>query len=90
MKKILALMLMVLVVMSSVAAFAENEDPITGAVKTVGKAAQGTVETAVAPVEALGKNEPANVVADPLKKGGETVAQAAENTGKTATCQKVN
>ena len=90
MKKVMSIMLVVFMVLPSVAAFAgEVEDPITGTVKTVGRAAQGTLETAVSPMEALGKGEPANVVADPVQKGGETVAKTAENIGKTVTFQEV-
>lgn len=86
----MSIMVVVVMVLASASAFAaEMEDPVTGTVKTVGRAAQGTVETAVSPIQALGKGEPANVVADPVQKGGETVVKAAENTGKTVTCQEV-
>ena len=90
MKKVMSVMLVVFMVLPSIAAFAGAvEDPVTGTVKTVARAAQGTVETAVSPIEALGKGEPGNVVVDPVKKGGETVAKTAENTGKTVTFQEV-
>jgi hypothetical protein len=43
MKKLFAIILISLMVLSSAAAFAATEDPITGSVKTVAKAIQGTV-----------------------------------------------
>ena len=90
MKKTLALILVGLMVFSSMAIAREMEDPVTGAVKTVGRAAKGTVDTAVSPIKAIGDGEPENVVVAPIKTGGETVYNAAVDTGKTATMQKVD
>ena len=90
MKKIMAIILVTLLVLPSVAMAGDVEDPVTGSVKTVARAAQGTVETAVSPIKALGSDEPGNVVVDPLEKGGETVSQAVVDTGKAATAQKVD
>ena len=67
-----------------------NEDPVTGTVKTVGRAAEGTVKTAVSPVKALGEGKPDKMVTDPIEKGGKTVYKATENTGKALTSQKVD
>ena len=89
--KVIAIMLACLMVLSSATAFAaQNEDPVTGTVKTVGRAAQGTVETAVSPLEALGKGKPDKIVTDPIEKGGKTVYNATKNTGKALTSQKVD
>lgn len=89
--KVIAIILACLMVLSSQAVFAaQNEDPVTGTVKTVGRAAQGTVETAVSPITALGKGEPDKMITDPVEKGGKTVCNATENTGKALTSQKVD
>ena len=89
--KVVAIMLACLMVLSSQVAFAgQSEDPITGTVKTVGRAAQGTVETAVSPITALGRGEPEKMVTDPVEKGGGTIYKATENTGKALTSQKVD
>jgi len=90
MKKAIAIMLVFAFALgTSFAIAAEMEDPVTGAVKTVGKAAKGTVDTAVSPIKALGEGQPEKVVTDPIEKGGKTVGEAAVDTGKTATMQKV-
>lgn len=89
--KVIAIMLACLMVLSSQVVFAaQNEDPVTGTVKTVGRAAQGTVETAVSPITALGKGEPDKMITDPVEKGGKTVYNATENAGKALTSQKVD
>jgi hypothetical protein len=89
--KVIAIVLVAFMALSTVTVFAvEREDPITGSVKTVGRAAKGTVETAVSPIVAVGKGEPEKIVTAPLEKGGETVYNAAVDTGKTATMQKVD
>ncbi|MDP8299304.1 MAG: hypothetical protein P9L88_05330 [Candidatus Tantalella remota] len=89
--KVLAIMLVAFMALSTVTCFAvEREDPITGSVKTVGRAAKGTVETAVSPVVAIGRGEPEKVITDPLNKGGKTVYDATVDTGKTVTMQKVD
>ena len=59
-----------------------------------GHAAEGTVKTVAAPVEALGdsmkgEDTPDKIVTSPVEKGGETVYDATVNTGKTVTGQKV-
>jgi hypothetical protein len=91
MKRIIAIMMvMVLVVGTSMAMAAETEDPVTGAVKTVGKAAKGTVDTAVSPFKAMGDENPSEVIVAPVKTGAKTVGEAAVDTGKTATMQKVD
>ena len=91
MKRVLVIMLIGLMVLPSAMALAEKgEDPITGSVKTVGKAAEGTVKTAVSPFEAMGRGEPDKVVTDPVEQGGKTVYQATENTGKALTGKKVD
>ena len=91
MKKVIAIMLvMVFAVGVTMAIAGEMEDPVTGAVKTVGKAAKGTVDTAVSPIKALGEGEPGNVVTDPVETAGKTVGDAAVDTGKTVTMQKVS
>lgn len=88
--RIIAIILISLMVLPALALAKDMEDPVTGTVKTVGKAAQGTVETAVSPLEALGKGEPDKMVTDPVEKGGKTVYEATENTGKALTGQKVD
>jgi hypothetical protein len=88
--KVIAIMLACLMVLSAASAFAASEDPVTGTVKTVGRAAEGTVKTAVSPIQALGEGRPDKMVTDPLEKGGKTVYQATENTGKALTSQKVD
>lgn len=89
--KIMSIMLVVLMVLPSMSVLAgEMEDPITGAIKTVSRAAVGTVETAVSPIEALSKGEPENIIVDPVKKAGKTIVTATEDTGKTLTAQKVD
>lgn len=90
MKKIFAIILISLMVVSSQAAFAvQREDPITGSVKTVAKAIQGTVAAGESSIEALAKGDPAKAVSDPVQKSGETVYDATENTGKALSCQTV-
>jgi hypothetical protein len=89
MKKLVAIILISLMVLSSAAAFAATEDPITGSVKTVAKAIQGTVAAGESSIEALAKGDPAKAVSDPVQKSGETVVNAAENTGKALSCQVV-
>lgn len=66
-----------------------SRDPVTGAVRTVGNAALGTVETAVAPVKAMSEGEGDKIVTAPLEKGGQTVKKATEDTGKTLTGRAV-
>lgn len=89
--KVIAIMVVMVLLIGSPMAFAgKSEDPVTGAVKTVGRAAQGTVETAVSPVKAITEGKtPDHVVTDPVVEGGKTVGKAAENTGKSITCQEV-
>jgi len=90
MKKIMAIMLIGLLVLPAVV-MAETEDPVTGAVKTVGKAAKGTVETAASPFRAMSEGkDPGHIVTDPIQQGGKTVGEAAVDTAKTATIQKVD
>ncbi len=89
MKRVFVIMLIGLMVLPAMMALAEGEDPITGTVKTVGRAAEGTVKTAVSPIEALAK-DPSNMVSDPVELGGKTVYQATENTGKALTGKKVD
>lgn len=90
MKRIIAIMLISLMVLPAMTFAKEREDPITGSVKTVAKAIQGTVAAGESSVEALAKGNPAAAVADPVKKTGETVYDATENTGKALSCQKVD
>ena len=57
-------------------------------VKTVGRAAYGTAETAVSPLKAfwrtlIGKGRPEDVVVSPVKRGGETIRDAAVDTAET-------
>ncbi|MBD3425977.1 MAG: hypothetical protein GF409_01945 [Candidatus Omnitrophica bacterium] len=66
---------------------------VTGSVNTVGKATQGTAETAVSPIVAFwnaitGKDKPEKIVTDPVNKGGKTIHDATVNTGKTVTGRK--
>jgi len=66
---------------------------VRGTVKTVGEAAKGTTETAVSPFVAFwraitGQGKPEKVVTDPVEKGGKTIYDASEGTGKTITGQK--
>lgn len=68
-------------------------DVVTGSVKTVGEAAKGTTETAVSPLVSFwrnlrGKGRPTDVVTEPLRKGGETVRDAAVSTGQTVRGKK--
>ncbi|MFC1570664.1 hypothetical protein ACFL4E_02660 [Candidatus Omnitrophota bacterium] len=86
--KIVAILLIGLMVLPAMS-FA-GEDPVTGSVKTVAKAIQGTVAAGESSIEALAKGKPADAVADPVNKTGETVYQATENTGKALTCQTVD
>lgn len=70
-----------------------SKDVVTGSVKTVGEAAKGTVETAVSPVIATGKaltgeGKAEEIVTSPVNKGGETVYNAAVNTGETVQGKK--
>ncbi|MBD3425978.1 MAG: hypothetical protein GF409_01950 [Candidatus Omnitrophica bacterium] len=76
----------------------EADNPVTnvisGSVKTVGKAAEGTAKTVASPVEAMGKSmqgkeTPDKIITSPVEKGGETVYDATRDTGKTVTGQKV-
>ncbi|MFC1570663.1 hypothetical protein ACFL4E_02655 [Candidatus Omnitrophota bacterium] len=90
MKKLFVIMLIGLMVLPAVMCLAEGEDPITGTVKTVGRAAEGTVKTAVSPIEALGEGKPGNIISDPVDQGGKTVYQATDNTGKALTGRKVD
>ena len=67
---------------------------VTGSVQTVADAAQGTTETAVSPIVAFwkwmtGKGKGENIVTDPINRGGKTVYDAAVDTGKTLTGQKL-
>ncbi len=88
--KVIAIMIVLALLVAPSMALAEKmEDPVTGAVKTVGKAAKGTVDTAVSPVQALGRGEPGHMVTDPVETGAKTVGEAAVDTGKTATLQEV-
>ncbi len=87
--KIVAILLIGLMVLPAMS-FAAGEDPVTGSVKTVAKAIQGTVAAGESSIEALAKGKPADAVADPVNKTGETVYQATENTGKALTCQTVD
>ena len=90
MKKLTAIILISLMVLPSVGALArEVEDPITGSVKAVAKAIQGTVAAGESSIEALAKGDPAKAVSDPVQKTGETVYEATENTGKALSCQRV-
>ena len=66
---------------------------VTGSVNTVGKAAEGTTETAVSPIVAfwrslIGKQNPDKIVTDPVNKGGKTVYDATVDTGKTIAGEK--
>ena len=91
MKKTIAIMLVMLFAVGTSLAFAaEMEDPVTGTVKTVGKAAKGTVDTAVSPIKALGEGRPDKAITDPVEKGAQTVGDAAVDTGKTVTMQEVS
>jgi hypothetical protein len=98
------ILLVLLMAMALVCAYAapgmagKADDPVTnvvtGSVNTVGKAAEGTVKTVAAPVEALGdsmkgEGTPDKIITGPVEKGGETVYDATVNTGKTVTGQKV-
>ena len=89
----IVVLVMALAVISPLAVIAEegatSADPVTGAVKTVGKAVKGTVETAVSPIEAMSKGEGDKMITEPVKKGGETVVEATQDTGKTVTGQPV-
>ncbi|MFH1878507.1 MAG: hypothetical protein ABH883_06850 [Candidatus Omnitrophota bacterium] len=97
---IIFLCAVVCVAISPVTALAENKNPVeytgnvvTGTVKTVGEAAKGTGEVALSPIQALGntmtgKGSPDKIVTEPVEKTGETVKDAAVNTGKTITGQK--
>ena len=67
---------------------------VTGSVQTVADAAKGATETAVSPIVAFwkwmaGKGKGENVVTDPVNRGGKTVYDAAVDTGKTVTGQKL-
>ena len=60
---------------------------VTGSVKTVGEAAEGTGETAVSPIVAFwraitGQGKPEKVVTDPIEKGGKTIIDGTISTGK--------
>lgn len=73
---------------------AYSGDVVKGTANTVGYAADGTVKTAVSPFKALwnwmtGKGEGQKVVTEPVNTGGKTVYNAAVDTGKTVTGQKV-
>ncbi len=66
---------------------------VTGSVNTVGEAVYGTTETAISPIKAfwrnlIGKGKPQEIVTSPINRGGETVRDAAVNTGKTVTGRK--
>lgn len=96
--KILLVCIMGIVLVCSYAVAEKADDPVTnvvkGSVNTVGHAAEGTVKTVAAPVEALGdsmkgEDTPDKIVTSPVEKGGETVYDATVNTGKTVTGQKV-
>ena len=95
MKVLVIVLTLAIVFAAPMAAIAEtthesvSRDPVTGAVRTVGMAALGTVETAVAPVKAVSEGDGDQVLSAPLEKGGQTVNQAAQNTGKTLTGQAV-
>ena len=96
MKKLALIALTVAVVcVLATSGFADSKDPVeysgnvvTGSVKTVGKAAEGTAETAVSPIQAFwdfltGKGSGEKVVTDPVEKGGRTIYKAGEDTDKT-------
>ena len=97
MKKLACLFVVVAVVCAfATAGFAaEAKDPVqysgnvvTGSVKTVGEAAEGTTKAAVSPIEALwnfltGKGKPEKIVTDPVNKSGDTIYKAGQNTDKT-------
>ncbi|MGD2279023.1 MAG: hypothetical protein PVH45_02865 [Candidatus Omnitrophota bacterium] len=96
MKKMALLVLAVAVVcVLATSGFAGDNDPVqysgnvvTGSVKTVGEAAEGTTKTAVSPIQAFwnfltGKGSGEKVVTDPVNESGRTINRAAENTGKT-------
>ena len=101
MKKLMVLIMVIAIAFAyAVPGFAANNDPVkytgnvvTGSVKTVGEAAEGTAKTAVSPIEAFwnfltGKDKGDKVVTDPINKGGKTIYDASVNTGKTITGQK--
>ena len=102
MKKMLAVIIVIAIGFAFTASgfAAEKSDPVrytgnvvTGSVKTVGEAAEGTTKAAISPFEALwnfltGKGKAEKIVTDPVNKSGRTIYKAGQNTDKTVRGKK--
>ncbi|MFQ5952683.1 MAG: hypothetical protein ACE5JK_04680 [Candidatus Omnitrophota bacterium] len=99
-KMVLFVLVIAVACVFATGSYAAEKDPVqytgnvvTGSVKTVGEAAEGTAKTAVSPIEALwnfltGKGKGEKIVTEPVERGGRTIKRAGEDTGKTLRGEK--